>query len=559
MSLPLIHLSILHPAGHLASLALVDAARYLRYQFRRLGAQVEIGRNRVNPAAVNLVLGGHHGVPTDWLRRATCVLLNLEQLAPATASVSADYLRLLAHSAVIDYDPQNVATYTAEPQNVPLLSFGYAPYLDIEPPLPTEARPIDLLFFGTLNAQREQRIAQIEAHGVQVSVFDQPVYGPERDHYIQQSKAVLNLSPDPKAHFAQVRAFHCLSLGTPVISDRVTQGEIPRAFHDAVFWIPEAGQERFFREAFHAPAFPEEARRRIERFRCTDGLEECAELLAFLSGYGQAAQTLRSALPWHPTRLEIRPTEVDLLDWTAEEPEPTQAVEPHIALAEVLARLGVPAAACSDTPALAPASLSSIHLEASPGAFLGIEAALDTLSTLLRPGGIVWLDFPALMMPGLETVTGTPTPSDSAALRSWTDRHLRGGHPDHRFEWQALEWRDASDQHCAPKEAAVLRLILVKVPTTLRERMQARALRADFGGIAEDLLPGGELPATAPPLILEQMSAASESVAPPTASTVGDDAFSIPRRAGLKTDRAVTAKPEAPRLPSYLQRLAQPH
>ena len=38
-----IHLSIIQPAGYIHSQGFLDQARYARYQFRRLGAQVTIG------------------------------------------------------------------------------------------------------------------------------------------------------------------------------------------------------------------------------------------------------------------------------------------------------------------------------------------------------------------------------------------------------------------------------------------------------------------------------------------------------------------------------------
>src|ERR1700710_880842 len=99
-----IHLAIMQPAGYVHSLGFLDQARYFRHQFRRLGARVTMAKNRLREDAVNFVFGAHLGFPTEWQRRHACVFVNLEQLGHGGAAVSADYLALLAGSAVVDYD-----------------------------------------------------------------------------------------------------------------------------------------------------------------------------------------------------------------------------------------------------------------------------------------------------------------------------------------------------------------------------------------------------------------------------------------------------------------------
>jgi len=59
--LPNIHLCIQQPLGYVHSLGLLDQARYFRYQFRRLGAEVSLAKNRLRHDAVNLVFGAHLG------------------------------------------------------------------------------------------------------------------------------------------------------------------------------------------------------------------------------------------------------------------------------------------------------------------------------------------------------------------------------------------------------------------------------------------------------------------------------------------------------------------
>ena len=263
--LPAIHLAIIQPAGYVHSLGFLDQARYFRHQFRRLGVTVTMSKNRLREDAVNFVFGAHLGFPADWARRNPCVFVNLEQLGQGGASVSPDYLALLRHSAVVDYDPANVGAYAADPADVPIVPFGYAAYLD-KPTLPLEERPIDLLFFGSMNARRKAFIERVEAAGFQVASFDHPIYGPERDAFIRQSRAVLNCHFYESARFEQARAFHCLSLGTPVISERTPATAPPAAFEDAVLWLPQ-DVEGWFRENFARPAFYEAAQASLAAFR----------------------------------------------------------------------------------------------------------------------------------------------------------------------------------------------------------------------------------------------------------------------------------------------------
>ena len=190
--LPHVHLCIVQPAGYVHSLGFLDQARYLRHQFRRFGAPVTIAKNRLREDALNIVFGAHLGFPADAQKRHACLFFNLEQLGEGGARVDPEYLQLLRQSAVVDYDAGNVAHYAREPADVPLVPFLYAPYLDDGQALPLEQRPIDLLFFGSMNPRRQAFLAQVEAAGGQVSRFEHPIYGAERDHFIRQAKAVLN-------------------------------------------------------------------------------------------------------------------------------------------------------------------------------------------------------------------------------------------------------------------------------------------------------------------------------------------------------------------------------
>ena len=140
---PCFHLAVMQPPGYIHSLGFLDPARYVRYQLRRLGMEVSIGKNRLREDAVNLVFGAHLGFNPALRERYAYLICNLEQIDPGGAHLSEEYLRLLKSSAVVDYEAQNVLHYCEDVQNVPLLSFYSAPYLKAENLLALEDRPID--------------------------------------------------------------------------------------------------------------------------------------------------------------------------------------------------------------------------------------------------------------------------------------------------------------------------------------------------------------------------------------------------------------------------------
>src|SRR5450432_2444623 len=127
--LPPIHLCIQQPAGYVHSLGFCDQARYFRYQFARLGAEVSVAKNRLRHDAVNFVFGAHLGFDAAQRERHACIFVNLEQTGVGGAALPADYLKLLAGSAVVDYEAANVVAYTAHPDEVSIVPLLHAPYL----------------------------------------------------------------------------------------------------------------------------------------------------------------------------------------------------------------------------------------------------------------------------------------------------------------------------------------------------------------------------------------------------------------------------------------------
>lgn len=489
-TIPPVHLVVMQPAGYVHSLGFLDQARYLRHQFRRFGAEVTLAKNRLREDAVNIVFGAHLGFPVAWKQRHACIFFNLEQLGAGGAKVGDDYLKLLRSSAVVDYDAANLAAYAADPAEVPVVPFLHAPYLEPEgDELPLEQRPIDLLFFGSMNPRRQAFLQRIESCGVKVTGLAHALYGPERDRLVRQAKAVINCHFYETSRFEQARAFHCLSLGTPFVSERGPNTVVPAGFEDAVQWLRgDDGLEQYFRHDFRSAAGFDAARARLAAWREHDPMEAYADLLAFAAGYLEGHRQSHDGLSaWRPRQMQLETGAGYRPGWLNLDRE--ERHEP-----DIVADLGA-------EPLQLPLDLgtrfgSPLRLEAGglerlcAGRALERSADADALVgnalALLQVGGELQLDLQC--GPGL----------DASVWQPWCDGYAERGWFEHRFELARSRWLDARSQPCEPETAATLEVVLRKRETTLAERMHARTWQAGFGGVPDDL-PAGEPEAVAAP------------------------------------------------------------
>ena len=489
--LPNIHLCIVQPSGYVHALGFLDQARYFRHQFRRMGAQVSLAKNRLRHDAVNFVFGAHMGFEAALRLRYSCIFVNLEQLGQGGAAVSRDYLQLLASSAVVDYDADNVAAYSSHADDVPLVPFLYAPYLSQVEFLPLEDRPIDLLFIGSMNDRRRAMIERIEAQGVKVSLFDSPLYGPERDKFIMQSKAVFNAHFYASSRFEQARVSHCLSVGTPVISERSPQTRPHAAFEDSVIWLDDAKLDTYFAEHFRSPAFYEQAIQCLVNFQDADPIEPYADLLAFATGFGRTHQLSRPHGDWQPTQINLgsgkdyKPgwLNIDVLD----------RAQPDLVL-----DLGQPVAwpVRVTTPyggplCLEPGGADLIYANNVLEHVPDLPELMGNCLKLLKTGGKFLLE-----VPYEHAATAWQDPTHLRALneKSWlyyTDWFWYLGWFEHRFTVEQFGYLDDKLTECAKDKAAFMRVVLTKVETTMKERTTARVMRADFA--LPDDLPAGHM------------------------------------------------------------------
>ncbi len=479
-----IHLTIVQPPGYVHSQGFLDQARFARYQFRQFGAEVTIGKNRLREDAINIVFGAHLGFNADLKERHTCVFFNLEQLGEGGARVSHDYMNLLRTSAVIDYDERNLAAYGCKLGDVPVVSFQYAPYLATVQPLPLPDRPIDLLFFGSINERRKALFTRIEACGWNVSVFDHPLYGEERDHFIRQSKAVFNCHFYESSRFEQARAFHTLSLGTPVISERTERTTPPPAFEDALTWIRDKQLESFFQNEFMTQTWMDRAQEQLRHFATSDPKAQWQ----IAHNYCHALMTMedKASKIWQPRYMNLGSGKDYKPGWL--NVDILERAQPDLVL-DLGKTVTFPIRAKTQGGGhvlIQENSLDSIYANNVLEHVPDLPCLMTNLLALLREDGELELE-----VPYEKAMTAWQDPTHLRAMNknSWlyyTSWFWYLGWFEHRFEITHFQWLDTRLTQCQEEEAAFMKVKLKKVPTTPHERSIARVMSPDFGGIVKD-------------------------------------------------------------------------
>jgi len=480
-----VHVVVIQPAGHVHSLGLLDPALYLRHQLGRLGIEVSLGKNRLREDAVNVVLGAHLGFAPRLRERHACVFLNLEQIGSGGAALPPGYVELLKTSPTADCDPENVSGYASDPGLVPVLPFLHAPYLCAQEPAPLCDRPIELLFFGSLNERRARLIERVRACGRNVHVLAAPLFGPERDHLVRQARAVLNCHFYEAARFESIRAHVCLSLGTPLVSEPAGSGGVLPPFQEAVEWFDDSNLEAFFTARFGTESFFADAQRRLAGWRQTDAHRAYEAFASYLAVVGRAHRSLAPAGPWRPAVVNLgsgrdyRPgwLNIDVLE----------RAEPDLVL-DFSRPLELPLSATTRLGARVVLEAGSVrrivagnvleHVHDLPGLMTNALA-------LLREGGEFDIEVPYEKAP---TAWQDPTHVRAMNESSWlyyTDWFWYLGWFEHRFALDTSSWLDARLQPCGQETAHFMRARLRKVCTTPAERTVARAMRPDFGLVSD--------------------------------------------------------------------------
>ena len=481
-----INIAIIQPHGYVHSLVFLDVARAMRHGLRCIGISAHISKNRLRSDCTNWILGGHLALRPDLLEGYRCVVVNLEQMGTAGAALPAEYRHLLKIHPVLDYDPQNLATYQIPGLPTGVFEFSHGPYL-VPSAIPLQDREIDLLFYGSVNERRRELFGRIEAAGVSVTYFDNPIYAEERDHFIRNAKAVLNCSFYEAYRFEQVRAFHCLSLGTPVICERILDQHIPSRFQDSCFFFDPAEAATFFSRFFRSGAYIADAESRLSRWRDSRPGDD-SELRRFVAETERWLDAKHTGLrePWRPTRINLGSGQDYRQGWLNIDVD--SSMQPDLVL-DHSRPLQLPICLRSELGGeieLVPSSVEEVCAENVLEHVHDLPRLMTQVLGLLRPGGRLVVEVPC---DGALKVSQGPTQPRVFNPDSWfsyTDRFWSVGWFNHRFRVDTLDFKDHQMRACDHLSAAAMRVVLEKIETTPWERTVARTMQLNFGGIPED-------------------------------------------------------------------------
>ena len=220
---------IVRPEGYLHSEALVELAGLLHLGLRDLGHAGGVAFNRIEPGALNLVLGCHLLDPGVIPQMPTStVIVNTEQVYADTTAWNARIFAWAARFQTWDYSERNLARLRSEgAPDARRLVIGYHPGLRRIPK--PQVQDIDVLFYGSVNARRTKVLDALRRAGLSTSaVFG--VYGEARDRLVARSKVVLNLHLYDSQIFEIVRVFDLMTNAKAVVGEVGEGTSIDRAY-----------------------------------------------------------------------------------------------------------------------------------------------------------------------------------------------------------------------------------------------------------------------------------------------------------------------------------------
>ena len=491
-----INVSIVSRPGDIFSLCFVDVARYLRYILSDIpdAGSVRISKNRLYSGFINIVLGAHMAPSRTRYEPFDCIFFNLEQLSDGGKPVNPEYLSLLRESSCIDYSSKNVLAYR-DPSlidSVPILSFGYAPYLrEVKSSSSVEfslALSGKLIFMGSMNPKRSELIGKISSAGADLIVMD-PLFGPEKDEAIKDARALLNIPFYETSIFEQVRVFQVLSLGVPVISidEGETRRSAPSVFQESVFWVAPGEVDLFFREFFQSSEFMQLSKQKLCKFSESRNLSAIESLRSAISGFSslKESKSVRGGKIL-PTRINLGSGKsylpgylnIDILD----------RLYPDLCL-DLCAPIDLPMVVDSEVYGKIELSGDSFELIYADNVLEHVQdlpSLMTNCLNLLVEGGLFVAIVP---LEGSKGAWQDPTHVRAMNENSWlyyTDWFWYLGWFACRFKARSATYFDASMRPISEKdEASFMKIELAKVMTTPKERNRARLLAPDWGPLED--------------------------------------------------------------------------
>ncbi|MBY6065503.1 glycosyltransferase family 1 protein [Leisingera aquaemixtae] len=232
------NICLIEPQNYVHSGAFYEIADLLLYALRDLGFEAVSTRNRIDPAARNIVIGIHLLNPSFAKQMPPgTIILNTEQLGAVFGDWNKRILEWFSQDFTLwDYSEANVAHLRDfGVKRVEKLQLGYQKELCR---ITRRENPdVDVLFYGCINPRRKAVLADLEARGLRVKALF-GVYGQDRDAWIARSRIVLNLHYYETQIFEIVRTFYLMTNGVPIAAEVNPGTRIDDCYRDGMLPLP---------------------------------------------------------------------------------------------------------------------------------------------------------------------------------------------------------------------------------------------------------------------------------------------------------------------------------
>jgi len=232
------NICIIRPEGYIWSSSFLELADLISFSMHDLGLDNRIAENRIDPAAINIIIGCHlldidntRNIPADT------IFFNTEQIGGLGNPLWISRIRhFLSHFPSWDYSEENIRRLKDSGiGGTRLFKFGHHPKLNRISN--SEAKDIDILFYGCHSEARKSLLDSMVSRGMQVTRL-QGVFGAERDKYIARSKIVLNLHLYETKVFEIVRVHYLMNNGKAILSQCDSNSRVDPKYSNGLTLAP---------------------------------------------------------------------------------------------------------------------------------------------------------------------------------------------------------------------------------------------------------------------------------------------------------------------------------
>ena len=223
----------------------------LLFSFKELGYEISYKKNQLDPKSINILIGSHRLFYyfEEIIIKEDYYVFNLEPLDPRVYENLNKfnierfnrYLKFLSKSRVIDYSYVNKNIISKYHNNVEIFSFGF---FDFKKDYLKNQSNNQFIFYGNFSQDdRREKIFSmlIKKQNLPIILFND-IWGLYRDNLIINSKGIFNIHRLDNVPLEIYRAWHCLSLGQQIISEKSNDKELDHKMNDYIHFIDNTEQ-----------------------------------------------------------------------------------------------------------------------------------------------------------------------------------------------------------------------------------------------------------------------------------------------------------------------------